>query len=152
MVLFSKAFFCWYKRKWSRSTFLQRSGLKFPQCVALFLRFFKTWKSRLSTFQQYCIFRHVVVTGTLSWLVLVFTNFGAFIQYLAECKVTSRGTSHHYSSENTNHPTYCSKVDRRAWNDSESTKTHFYISDTKGPSIMHIFFYSMNYIYYQFNK
>ena len=46
--------------------------------------------SRLSTFQQYCIFRHVVVTGTLSWLVLVFTNFGAFIQYLAECKVTSQ--------------------------------------------------------------
>ena len=44
----------------------------------------------LSTFQQYCIFRHVVVTGTLSWLVLVFTNFGAFIKYLAECKVTSQ--------------------------------------------------------------
>ena len=30
------------------------------------------------------------MTGTLSWLVLVFTNFGAFIQYLAECKVTSQ--------------------------------------------------------------
>ena len=26
---------------------------------------------------------------------LVFTNFGAFIQYLAECKVTNTGTSHH---------------------------------------------------------
>ena len=49
----------------------------------------------------------IVVTGTLSWLVLVFTNFGGFIQYLAECKVTSRGTSHHYRLENINHATYC---------------------------------------------
>ena len=71
--------------------------------------------TRLSTFQQYCIFQHVVVTGTLSWLVLVFTNFGALIQYLAVCKVTSWGTSHHYRSENTNHATYCWKVDRRDW-------------------------------------
>ena len=66
-----------------------------------------TLKAYLSGFQQNCNFRHVVVTGTLSWLVLVFTNFGAFIQYLAECKVTSRGTSHHYRSENTNYATYC---------------------------------------------
>ena len=39
--------------------------------------------------------RAAVVTGTLSWLFLVFTNFGAFIQYLAECKVTNTDTSHH---------------------------------------------------------
>ena len=47
-------------------------------------------KAYLSGFQQNCNFRHVVVTGTLSWLVLVFTNFGAFIKYLAKCKVTSQ--------------------------------------------------------------
>ena len=42
-----------------------------------------------------CIFRPAVLTGTLSWFFLVFTNFDAFIQYLAECKVTNTGTSQH---------------------------------------------------------
>ena len=49
----------------------------------------------LLEFLKNCIFRPAVLTGTLSWLFLVFTNFGAFIQYLAECKVTNTGTSQH---------------------------------------------------------
>ena len=62
--------------------------------------FFKKYCSnkkdvRLLEFLKNCIFRPAVVTGTLSWLFLVFTNFGAFIQYLAECKVTNTDTSHH---------------------------------------------------------
>ena len=31
---------------------------------------------------------------------LVFTNFGTFIQYLAECKVTNTGTSQHCTAGN----------------------------------------------------
>ena len=52
-------------------------------------------RPRLLEFLKNCIFRPAVVTGTLSWLLLVFTNFGTFIQYLAECKVTNTGTSQH---------------------------------------------------------
>ena len=98
-------------------------------------------KAYLSGFQQNCNFRHVVVTGTLSWLVLVFTNFGAFIQYLAECKVTSPGTSHHYRLENTNHATYCCKVDSCAYKFTKKMYVLFLkpcfnvilLSDTSGP-------------------
>ena len=66
------------------TTWIYQISMNFDRCQAHLLEFLKN-----------CIFWAAVVTGTLSWLFLVFTNFGAFIQYLAECKVTNTGTSQH---------------------------------------------------------
>ena len=43
------------------------------------------------------IFRHVVLTGTLTLLFIVNPNFGAFTQYMTDPKVESRDTSQNQS-------------------------------------------------------
>ena len=71
----------------------------------------------LLEFLKNCIFRPAVLTETLSWLFLISTNFGAFIQYLAECnnQSVSQSVSQVPVSTAGNHPTFFRNSNRRGW-------------------------------------